>query len=82
MNKPSPPVGYKMLEEGKDISSVQDLIWIVDDRSVSKGGRITQRWAHSIMQSDEGLKIASDVNQRYIEPKNVEDYYFYRCRKL
>ncbi len=82
MNKPVPPNGYRMLEEGKDISSVQDLIWVIDERYVSKTGKISQRWAHSIMQSDEGLKIASDVNQTYIEPKSVEDYCFYRCRKI
>jgi hypothetical protein len=82
INKPIPPIGYRMLVEDVDISSVQDLIWIVDPRSVSKGGKIIQRWAHSIMQSDEGLKISSDINRRYIEPKNIEDYCFYRCRKI
>lgn len=83
MNKPTPPVGYRMLKEGIDISSVQDLIWAIDEKSVSiHSSRIYRRWMHSIMQTDDGLKIASDVNKPYVEPKSVEDYCFFRCRKI
>lgn len=82
MNKPTPPTGYRMLIEGKDISSVQDLIWMIDERSIKDIHQPTQRWGYSIMQSNDGLKIASDVNMPYVEPKNIEDYCFFRCRKI
>lgn len=81
MNKPTPPTGYRMLEENKDISSVQDLIWMIDEKTYKNISHFSQRWGYSIMQSNEGLKIASDVNMPYVEPKNVEDYCFFRCRK-
>jgi hypothetical protein len=83
INKPIPPIGYRMLVEGEDISSVQDLIWIISEKSKSKQcGNLSQRWAHSIMQTDKGLKISYGVNRTYTEPRNVEDYCFYRCRKI
>jgi hypothetical protein len=73
--KPTPPPGYKMLEEGKDMTTVYDLIWAID-----KNGK-SQRWAHAILETDEGIKMASDTHQTYVEPKNVEDYCFFRCKK-
>lgn len=82
MKKPMPPTGHRMLEEGKDISSVQDFIWMIDDRTNKDYQHPTQRWGYSIMQTSEGLKIASDVNMPYVEPKNIEDYCFFRCRKI
>lgn len=81
MNKPTPMVGYRMLEEGKDITSMYDLIWAIDEKR-SKNGYYHQRWTHSVRNTEEGIKIASDTNQRYFEPKTVEDYCFFRCRKL
>ncbi len=74
MKKPEPPAGYRMLVEGQDKTNVHDLIWIYDNGN--------PRWAMSIKQSEEGLQIASDTGILYKEPKSVEDYCFYRCRKI
>jgi hypothetical protein len=79
--KPTPPTGYKMLEEEKDLTSMYDLVWIIDERR-SKNGYFPQRWSHAIMETEEGIKVFSDTNKKYIEPKKAEDYCFFRCKKV
>lgn len=77
INKPTnPPVGYRMLIENQDLTAVRDLIWI------SENNGKTHRWAHAINQTKSGLKVASDTNKLYKEPKNIDDYFFFRCRKV
>lgn len=75
MTKPNPPQGYRMLIEGQDMTGTRDLIWIMD-------GKSGHRWAHCIKQTDSGLALAADTAKLYKEPKQLEDYYFFRCRKL
>ncbi len=83
MKKPSPPTGYRMLEEGKDITSIHDFIWIINKKSSNtESSHLSQRWAHSIMETEEGIKMAADTNKKYVEPKTFEDYCFFRCRKI
>lgn len=75
LRKPSPPAGYRLLIEGQDKTAAQDLIWVME----KDGG---QRWRMAIKQTDAGLALASDTAQLYKEPKQIEDYCFFRCRKL
>lgn len=83
MNKPTPPTEYRMLVEDRDVTTIHDLIWIIDDKSFQNGhSYVTQRWAHSVMQTEDGIRVAADVNQKYKEPKKPEDYCFFRCRKI
>ena len=78
MHKPTPPVGYTMLRDGIDQTTAYDFIWVVE----LKDSRVVQRWAHAIKQTDRGLALASDTGQLYKEPKTLEDYCFFRCRKM
>jgi len=79
MNKPTnPPQGYRMLIEGQDITTARDLIWVTEMRPNGFG----HRWAHAIQQTPTGMCLCADTAQPYKEPKNVEDYYFFRCRKI
>ena len=80
MKRPIPPEGYRMLEEGKDTTTVYDLIWIVDNNN-SANGYYNRRWARAIVNERDGLKVPSDTNVKYVEPKQVEDYCFFRCRQ-
>jgi hypothetical protein len=79
MKKPTnPPQGYRMLIEGQDVTTAQDLLWV----SELKDFRISHRWAHAVKQTENGLVVAADTGQLYKEPKQVEDYCFFRCRKI
>ena len=64
MIKPTPRQGYRLLIDAKDTTSVTDLIWIID-----KSG--SRRWVPCIMQSDEGLCMATDTGVLYKEPKTL-----------
>ena len=75
MKKPTPPSGYRMLVEGQDMAMPQDLIWIMSNDGKS------HHWTHCIKQTDEGIRLSSDTAKLYSEPKRVEDYCFFRCRK-
>jgi len=81
MFKPNPPIGYRMLEVGKDKTSPHDLIWVMgnpDESGHTDGG---QQWARCFRQAQYGLEFAIDTGVPYKEPKGPEDYCFYRCRK-
>lgn len=75
ITKPTnPPEGYRMLIEGQDINSTKDLIWAMEKGS--------QRWAHCIKQTPDGFRLTTGTGEQYKEPKQIEDYCFFRCRKM
>lgn len=63
-----------MLIEGQDTNGIKDFIWVMEKGS--------QRWAHCIKQTKDGMRVVSGTGELYKEPKQLEDYCFFRCRKI